>query len=799
MCTSFSQKGWRRTAIINVVLACTCDLILLICLLISISQPGASLAQPSIIFDGSCTTSSTLNLFLHFLINVVSTAVLSSSNFFMQILNAPSRQEINRAHSWLQSLDIGIPSIKNLRHLSKPKSASWLIFLITSVPIHLLFNSSVFETTYEGCQWHMTMATEAFTQAAPYFSPGASLSPAGSLGPVAKPAWEPSPYYIGGYGETVSINQYWNATSVVRQKIASVAEKSHSWVFLSAAQCYSEYASCNPRKKYGDVVLILDSTASEAGWARSDIFTFDPSTNLSARWDTHIPPGTINSLWFSTQCNKTREKSSSGRDDACTNTCLGAMGVDEYQFDLSKTLLTAHEPWHISFFPAVRLHNKTLFEKGLNFNDQFDSFRVDHCLAEPIQTSCKVGISNVLLLIVILSILIKVIQGGIVVWKLPSTSLVTPGDAIESFILYPDPVTEGLGTLDIVDARRIEYSGLKLTTEIQPRKWKESPRRLRHIIPYGTWIKTYSLLFAGVVLLSAGFAASSLSTRNNYSESLDHSDGVLSIELWNYHQPPGYIATALFANTPQLILSVCYFSYNSLLTQFNVEKEWNAFSISYQPLRVSYPAGQQVSSYRLQLPYRYSVPLILVSIALHWVLSNAVFLYINEGGYLSPSLGLYKFEGPSSISEGSVIAVGFSPLFFLVLFIASFLLIILPPVLLGFYKMKGRMVTGGWNSLVVSAACHVPNSENDHIEQSLADEAGTRAEYTEVTSTAEEDGVYYHNKLVDLSQRKLRWGVTELSGKLAKLISSEGRAGFHLGFGGEEHKISEPKDDQYCV
>ncbi|TRX89715.1 hypothetical protein FHL15_009465 [Xylaria flabelliformis] len=654
------------------------------------------------------------------------------------------------------------------------------------------------------------MATEAFTHAAPYFSPGASLSPAGSLGPVAKPAWEPSPFYIGGYGETVSIDQYWNATSVVSQKIASAAEESHSWVSLSAAQCYSEYASCNPRRKYGDVVLILDSTASKGGWARSDIFTFDPSTNLAARWDAHIPPSTINSLWFSTQCNTTREKSSSGRDDTCTNTCLGAMGVDEYQFDISKTLLTAHEPWNISFFPAVRLHNKTLFEKGLNFNDKFDSLRVDHCLAEPIQTSCKVGVSNVLLLMVILSILIKVIQGGIVVWKLPSASLVTPGDAIESFILYPDPVTEGLGTLDIVDARRIEFhkrkhwsdvqdSGLKLTTEIQPRRWKEPLRRLRHIIPYGTWIKTYSLLFAGVILLSAGFAASSLSTRNDYSESLDHSDGVLSISAWDYHHPPGYFATVLLANTPQLILSVCYFSYNSLLTQFNVEKEWNAFSISYQPLRVSYPAGQQVSSYRLQLPYRHSVPLILISIALHWVLSNAVFLYANEGGYWYPSLGLYKFEGPSSVSEGSLIAVGFSPLFFLVLFVASFLLVILPPVLLGFYKMKGHMVTGGWNSLVISAACHVPNSENDQIEQSFADEAGTRAEYTEVFSTTEEGGVSYHNKLVDLSQRKLRWGATELSDKLAESIFSEGRAVFHLGFGGEEHKVSEPKDDQYYL
>ncbi|KAI1735862.1 hypothetical protein F4680DRAFT_469712 [Xylaria scruposa] len=799
MCKSFSQKGWRRTAIINVGLASACDLILLICLLISISQPAASFVQASIIFDGSCITSSTLNLFLHLLINVVSTAVLSSSNFFMQILNAPSRQEINRAHSWLQSLDIGIPSTKNLRHVSKFKSASWLIFLVTSLPIHLLFNSSVFETTYEGSQWYLTMATEAFTQAAPYFSPGASLSPAGSFGPVAHPTWTTPQFYIGGYGETVSVDQYWNATSAVRQKIASVAEESHSWVFLSAAQCQSEYTSCNPRRKYGDVVLILDSTASEGGWKRSDIFTFDPSTNLTARWDSHIPPSAVNSLWFSTQCNTTREKSSSGRDDTCTNTCLGAMGLDEYAFDISTTLLTAHEPWHISFFPAVRLHNKTLFENGLNFNDKFELLRVDHCLAEPIQPSCKVGISNVLLLIVILSILIKVIQGVIVVWQLPSASLVTPGDAIESFILYPDPVTEGPGSLDIVDSRRIEYSSLKLTTDIQPRRWKKSLRRLRHIIPYGTWIKTYSLLFAGMILLSAGFAASSESTRNNYSGSLDHSEGFLPLDGWSYHQAPGYIATALFANTPQLILSVCYFSYNSLLTQFNVEKEWNAFSISYQPLRVSYPAGQQVSSYRLQLPYRHSMPLILVSIALHWVLSNAVFLYVNEGGYWDQRSGFYNFEGFGSASERSVIAVGFSPLLFLVLFIASFLLIVLPPVLLSFYKMKGHMVTGGWNSLVVSAACHVPIPENDQNEQFFSDETGsTQTRHTEVIITTDEDGVY-HNKLVDLSQRKLRWGVTELPGKLAGSISSEGRAVFHLGFGGEEHNISEPKIDQYCL
>lgn len=94
----------------------------------------------------------------------------------------------------------------------------------------------------------------------------------------------------------------------------------------------------------------------------------------------------------------------------------------------------------------------------------------------------------------------------------------------------------------------------------------------------------------------------------------------------------GYIGALLFANTPQLLLSFCYFSYNALITRFSVEKEWNSFSLSYRPLRVSYPTGQQVSSYRLQLPYQHSIPLIGISIVSHWLLSNAIYLFVIEGG-----------------------------------------------------------------------------------------------------------------------------------------------------------------------
>ncbi|KAI0438838.1 hypothetical protein F4803DRAFT_569172 [Xylaria telfairii] len=774
----FSRRGWRCTATINVVLAFA----------FSISQSGASLAHPTIIFYGSCTTSSRLNLRLHL-------RSLTSGN--------QSRSYL------LRSLDIGIPSIRNLSHVSRLKSASWLIFFITSIPIHLLFNSSVFETTYDESQWRLTFATESFTQGAPFFPPGASLSPAGSLGPTKFDVFGPT---NGAYGETISIDQYWNASSTVRQKIASVAEESHSWTFLNTTQCHAEYVSCNPRNRYGDVLFILDSTASQGGWARSDVFTFDPSTDLSARWDPHIPPNAVNSLWFSTQCNTTRYKSLSGQEDDCRNTCLGAMGVDDYSFSLGERLPMAHEPWLITFFPAVRDHNKSLFDEGLEFNDKFNFLRVDHCLAHHIQPSCKVGLSNSLLLIVILSIGIKVIQGGVIIWKLSSESLVTPGDAIKSFMLYPDPATQGLGTLDIVDSQRIEFGMRKhwldtldsrYTTQVQPRRWKKSLRHLGNIIPNSTWVKSYSILFAGVVLLATGFGVASVQTRNNYSQSLDDSNGVLPLAIW-LGQPPGYTATLLLANTPQLILSVCYFSYNSLLTQIHVEKEWNAFSLSYRPLRVSYPAGQQISTYRLQLPYRYSVPLILISAVLHWLVSNAVFLYINEGGYWISLGGLTGFSDAFSVSDRSLIEIGFSPLFFLLLFLASFSFIIFPPVFLGLFKIKGNMVAGGWNSLVVSAACHVPDILDGREEQPLANENDlysrerTRTDDAEV-SISPEGGEADFKRLLDLTRRKLRWGAMELSKRPAESILHEGGVLFYLGFGGEEHDISEPKDGHYYI
>ncbi|KAL4951101.1 hypothetical protein BDW69DRAFT_186721 [Aspergillus filifer] len=71
-------------------------------------------------------------------------SVSCSRNICMQILVAPSREEIDRAHRKGVALDIGVPSVKNLRHIAKSRSNTWLGFGNVATVMHVFLNSSLF-------------------------------------------------------------------------------------------------------------------------------------------------------------------------------------------------------------------------------------------------------------------------------------------------------------------------------------------------------------------------------------------------------------------------------------------------------------------------------------------------------------------------------------------------------------------------------------------------------------------------------------------------------------------------------
>ena len=98
------------------------------------------------VWTGDCGRAAGTVTALHFLINILSSLLLAASNFSMQCLSAPTRAEVDRAHAEKRWLSIATPNLRNLMHVSPLKSLVWFLLALSSFPLHLLWNSVVFET-----------------------------------------------------------------------------------------------------------------------------------------------------------------------------------------------------------------------------------------------------------------------------------------------------------------------------------------------------------------------------------------------------------------------------------------------------------------------------------------------------------------------------------------------------------------------------------------------------------------------------------------------------------------------------
>lgn len=160
----FFTRGWRRLGVFNIAMEAICGLgILTVFAIAFIHREGNSTFGSTTIKNDRCDDISKLSIILHILINVVSTGVLVSSNFFMQIVTSPTRKEVDQAHMFLRPLTIGLPSWRNLSSLPLFKKACWLLLFLSSIPIHLFFNSAIYKTAYQGDTFNLTIATAAFT------------------------------------------------------------------------------------------------------------------------------------------------------------------------------------------------------------------------------------------------------------------------------------------------------------------------------------------------------------------------------------------------------------------------------------------------------------------------------------------------------------------------------------------------------------------------------------------------------------------------------------------------------------
>lgn len=160
------------------------------------------------------------------------------------------------------------------------------------------------------------------------------------------------------------------------------------------------------------------------------------------------------------------------------------------------------------------------------------------------------------------------------------------------------------------------------------------------------------------------------------------------------------LITILVANLPQIFLSCFYLTNNGLLTSMLLAEEWSQFAHQRKTLRVTSPRGKQRSTYRLQLPYAYGIPLLVVFGCLHWLVSQSLFLARVDVYNVSDQLD--KSESISTLGY-SVIAI------ILVLILGAVIAILM--VATSFRKYKPGMPLVGSRSAAISAACHPPNED----------------------------------------------------------------------------------------
>jgi hypothetical protein len=470
------KSGWRYTALVLAMLVAVLTVFLTSILFVSLHRLGngwAAIMDNSAFFVGSCEISSRLNTFLHFLINMVSSGILASSNFFMQVLCAPTRDDINKAHRKRYPLEIGVQSWKNLWRIPIVNVLMWLAFAGSSVPFHIVFNSCVVESK-TSTNAVLVQATESFLNHGPYDEFGV-----GALLRSNKPA-----YWKGGW-------ESYYPSHLIRLTLDDMAPRVSEWEKLDLENCVKWYDDVNAvLTAHRHVIMILEDNndASLREWTVSvrrnpeEMMPFN-TTYLNSIWR-------IYGLWRTDKLQTARAND------------IRAGGYGE------NTLITKAD-WANSFKAFMDLDPITGILKMDNrtFLEPYQTMRVSYCMSEPYPARCKLEISNILLLVVCSAVFLKSILCSLTISHFRSDkSLITLGDAIASFIERPDPTTELMCTLSKGSfGRSIKRSSSNRTWPETARIWKKTRRRYGNAVPLCIWIFSYILIVASLVFAALLF------------------------------------------------------------------------------------------------------------------------------------------------------------------------------------------------------------------------------------------------------------------------------------------------------
>ncbi|KAF9886878.1 hypothetical protein FE257_011001 [Aspergillus nanangensis] len=645
------------------------------------------------LYEGSCSVSKTWSTGLHLAINVLGTAIMSSSSYCAQFLAAPTRNDVDRAHIQGSWLDIGIPSLRNISALGTKKKLLCGVLFLTTIPIHAIYNSVV----------TIAQSSDAYK---------IYIAPADYNGQRSLELGEnSSSCYQSQMGQSLAAFNADMANSSVdiltKEQCADTFSVSYlsgnkALVILSSNLTWDQEDTMVSGGSGNDAGNYASSaSALPFGWmCPGDDFACTESRvqDRLANWQVNGAywSGTVWSMTAPYIDGQTKDFGLTTRP-----TCPFSNTDDPLCADLktmsgflwSYTPVThreihdfTHDPdnWQNSTWAKdVTFHSADPYcDRIKDTSNLFTKqFNVDGCLRVRIEENCQLLFSPLFSSVVIICTIVKVACIIYVACYDRTPRLLTVGDAIASFLSHPDPITRE---------------------------------------------RCFSCIVTGGLLLNVGLSDNRLVSAGKTSLSEIWRLGINTVDVSTiiFRIDTTLLGNTLIANLPQIAISLSYYFYNAVLTTMLMAAEYDRYGVGSVPhttgsekprvspkkgLRVSGPLqGAQRSTYWLSLPYRYSGPLLLSYAVLHWLVSQSIF-YVR----------VMMFDADQNrVSNFDVNACAWSPLA-LILSIAMGSLMVVVLLILALRRFRSCIPLAGSCSAALSAACQRPENDGDAASQKV--------------------------------------------------------------------------------
>ncbi|KAL0261300.1 hypothetical protein SLS55_004997 [Diplodia seriata] len=397
---------------------------------------------------GDCKEVKRLGVWIHLAINVLSSLVLGGSNYCLQCLSAPTREEVDKAHAEGTWLHIGVPNIRNLLRSRKRKACIWAVLGLSSIPFHLLYNSTFYTST-------VTHAYEIYF-ASPDFAAGAPFDEALFPGPSAPLNNVTIRLPEGNITSTWNVRNY-HTSPRETQRLATQGAAG-PFERLTRDECIRAYANTMLTARRNLILVTADAPGTANTTFMGGLEYIGPNGYMFS------PP----ELAPLVSCDGAQAS------QAVLTPSLGFVSCD------SSSSLYAVRPWerpladnwYADYFQWICYQgggDRTQAIVWEDFDEGWASdcttaaawkgqlegaadgkpwtvagFDVEYCLSERVPEECRLNVALPLLLAVVACNLLKLAAIVAAVWVIEGDPLITIGDAVASFVKERDETTRGM-------------------------------------------------------------------------------------------------------------------------------------------------------------------------------------------------------------------------------------------------------------------------------------------------------------------------------------------------------------------